>query len=291
MHDDALPLGQGKVKADEWFGEVETYRDGIRMVMPLDATPEKDFSIRIQGCADEGLCYPPRTLSYRADQVQQRVNPIDDAAAAKPSEKPEAQAVESTEPFSLSTLLLAYLSAFLGGMILNLMPCVFPVLSIKVLQFAQFTSVQEARKSSLAYLAGSVASFVLIAALMLAVRASGQAVGWGFQLQNSVFVAFLVYLFFTLGFEYVGLLAFGSALYGRRSVTDRKEGPSGRVLYRRFGRCGCKPVYGTVYGVGAGRGLNPTALGITEYLCRTGFGYGCTHGVDWFCADTGSCLA
>ncbi|MFM2075725.1 MAG: hypothetical protein RJB34_2030 [Pseudomonadota bacterium] len=111
---------------------------------------------------------------------------------------------------------LAILGALLGGLILNLMPCVFPVLAIKVLSFAQLSneaaSARAHRWQGLAYTAGVVLSFVALGALLLSLRAAGEQLGWGFQLQSPAVVAALAVLFTLIGLNLVGLFEFGSVL-------------------------------------------------------------------------------
>ncbi len=111
------------------------------------------------------------------------------------------------------TLFAALLGALLGGMILNLMPCVFPVLALKVVSFTKHASDTQAhRRSGVAYFAGVVLSFVALGALFLALRAAGEQLGWGFQLQNPLVVAGLAVLFTVLGMNLAGLFEFGSIL-------------------------------------------------------------------------------
>ncbi len=111
------------------------------------------------------------------------------------------------------TLFAALLGALLGGLILNLMPCVFPVLALKVVGFTQHAGDKVAhRRSGLAYFAGVVLSFVALGALFLALRAGGEQLGWGFQLQNPLVVAGLAVLFTVLGMNLAGLFEFGSVL-------------------------------------------------------------------------------
>jgi len=108
-------------------------------------------------------------------------------------------------------LLAALLGALLGGLILNLMPCVFPVLAIKVLGFTQHADDHRAhRVSGLAYTAGVITSFVALGALLLALRAAGESLGWGFQLQTPGVVAALAALFTVIGLNLAGLFEFGS---------------------------------------------------------------------------------
>jgi thiol:disulfide interchange protein/DsbC/DsbD-like thiol-disulfide interchange protein len=111
------------------------------------------------------------------------------------------------------TLGLALLGALVGGLILNLMPCVFPVLAIKVLGFSRpGTSARAHRASGLAYTAGVVLSFVLLGALLMTLRAAGEQLGWGFQLQSPLTVSALAVLFTLLGLNLAGLFEFGQLL-------------------------------------------------------------------------------
>ncbi|CAN7590467.1 protein-disulfide reductase DsbD family protein [Acidovorax sp. LjRoot129] len=114
---------------------------------------------------------------------------------------------------SALTLSAALLGALLGGLILNLMPCVFPVLAIKVVGFTQHAQDRRAhRVSGLAYTAGVVLSFMALGAIMLGLRAAGEAVGWGFQLQSPAVVAALAALFTVIGLNLAGVFEFGHFL-------------------------------------------------------------------------------
>ena len=111
------------------------------------------------------------------------------------------------------TLWAALIGALLGGMILNLMPCVFPVLAIKVLGFTQHADDRAAHRAhGLAYTAGVVLSFLALGGLLLGLRSAGEAIGWGFQLQSPAVVATLATLFTLIGLNLAGLFEFGSVL-------------------------------------------------------------------------------
>jgi thiol:disulfide interchange protein DsbD len=108
---------------------------------------------------------------------------------------------------------LALLLALAGGALLNLMPCVFPVLSLKVLGFAHHAHDRRSLLAGgLAYTAGVVASFVALAGLLLALRAGGEQLGWGFQLQSPAVVATLAALFTLIGLNLAGVFEMGSVL-------------------------------------------------------------------------------
>ena len=124
-----------------------------------------------------------------------------------------ARAAAPASGASVLTLGAALLGALIGGLILNLMPCVFPVLAIKVLAFAKHADDRAAhRRSGLAYTAGVVVSFLALGGLLLALRAAGEQLGWGFQLQSPAVVAGLAVLFTLIGLNLAGLFEFGSVL-------------------------------------------------------------------------------
>jgi len=111
------------------------------------------------------------------------------------------------------TLLAAVIGALIGGLILNLMPCVFPVLAIKVVSFtSQADNHRAHRIGGLAFTAGVVVSFLALGAVMLALRAAGEQLGWGFQLQSPAVVAGMAILFTVIGLNLAGLFEFGSFL-------------------------------------------------------------------------------
>ncbi|MDO9073604.1 MAG: protein-disulfide reductase DsbD family protein [Rubrivivax sp.] len=116
-------------------------------------------------------------------------------------------------PPPTTTLGLALLLALAGGALLNLMPCVFPVLSLKVMGFAKHANDRRILLAGgLAYTAGVVLSFLALAGLLLALRAGGEQLGWGFQLQSPVVVAVLAALFTLIGLNLAGVFEFGSVL-------------------------------------------------------------------------------
>jgi thiol:disulfide interchange protein/DsbC/DsbD-like thiol-disulfide interchange protein len=111
-------------------------------------------------------------------------------------------------------LVLALGMAFLGGLILNLMPCVFPILSMKALGLieASHTAAKAARAHGLWYGAGVIASFLALAGILIAAQAAGAALGWGFQLQNPAIVIGLAILMTMIGFNFLGFFEIGTSL-------------------------------------------------------------------------------
>ena len=151
----------------------------------------------------------PWTAATRAE-----VSPALQAALA--ANAAGAAPTEPTAPSVAPSLWLALLGGLLGGLILNLMPCVFPILAIKVLGFAAHgNDLRRQRASGLAYTAGVVLSFLALGALLLALRAAGQQLGWGFQLQSPITVAVLAALFTVIGLNLAGVFEFGHLLPSR----------------------------------------------------------------------------
>jgi thiol:disulfide interchange protein DsbD len=114
-------------------------------------------------------------------------------------------------------LALALLFGAIGGLILNLMPCVFPVVGLKVLGFAQAAghahgARRAMRRGAAAFAGGVLVSFWVLAGLMLALRAAGESIGWGFQLQSPGFVAAMALLFVAVGLNFSGVFEFGLSM-------------------------------------------------------------------------------
>ena len=129
-------------------------------------------------------------------------------------------------PGNLPLLLILALG---GGLILNLMPCVFPVLSIKLLHVigSAHDHPGQIRTHGMLFFAGVLISFVLLAALLVALREFGLPLGWGFQLQVPVVVALLALLFFAIGLNLLGSFETGTSLQGAGSSLADRPGPQG----------------------------------------------------------------
>ncbi|MET0440761.1 MAG: thioredoxin family protein, partial [Casimicrobiaceae bacterium] len=148
--------------------------------------------------------------------------PLIGAVVAGPKAQPGAVPVldlNAGAPRAASTsitLFAAIALALAGGLILNLMPCVFPVLSLKALSLAApgHSDGPRLRVAGLAFAAGVVVTFVALAGALLALRAAGEQVGWGFQLQSPAVVTALAILFFVLALNMSGVFEFGALWTG-----------------------------------------------------------------------------
>ena len=142
----------------------------------------------------------------------------------------------STDPLKESSAGSNFLAliafAFVGGLILNLMPCVFPVIGLKIMGFVEQAG-QDSRKimvHGLTFTSGVVVSFWVLSGLLLILRASGQQLGWGFQLQEPWFNYALILLLFGFALSLNGVFEFGMSMIGMGSKLSNKDGMSGSFL-------------------------------------------------------------
>jgi thiol:disulfide interchange protein DsbD len=181
-----------------------------------------------------------------------------------------ATAMAAPEPVGFEQRLLAlglpgFLTlAFLGGLILNIMPCVLPVLSLKVfslLKHAGQTRV-DALKHGLAYTVGVVLSFLLLAGVLLVLRSFGERIGWGFQLQSPGFIVVLTAVFFLFGLNLMGVFELGGRLVGADTqLAQRKD------LFGSFGM-------GILAAVVGAPCIGPLVAGVSGVAVQTNAGTG-----------------
>jgi thiol:disulfide interchange protein len=224
----ATTMNDGIEHEDEYFGITEVYYHFADINLALNrAAGPATLKVTSQGCADAGLCYPPQKQHFRIDFANRTITAASPPArTAAGADTPGSTELASEQTNSGITLLYMMLLAFGGGCILNLMPCVFPVLSLKVLSFAT-GSEHDKHVHGWIYSAGVVFSFLLVAGLLLALQQAGSAVGWGFQLQSPTFVSLLAYLFFVMGLSLSGLLELGANLMGVGSNLANRGGYPG----------------------------------------------------------------
>ena len=255
---------KGVSHRDAHFGDVIVYFSPVDVKLPLNRTRVDAQTVTLratfQGCQNDGICYPPMTRTVKialpkgeltrtpAIEVAETAVAIDrDTAATAPAASPASDATTAaadaqptpaeataadlpapTDTRSTETLFSALLLALLGGLILNLMPCVLPVLSLKALGLAgSGESPQHARAHALWYTAGVLVSFVALGALALALREAGQALGWGFQLQQPLVVAALGLLMFGFGLSLSGVWHVGGRWTGVGHRLASRSGAAG----------------------------------------------------------------
>ena len=252
---------------DEHFGSVAVYFDQVEITLPVTRTvvgaAKGTLVLGLQGCQTDGICYPPMTRRLAVSLPAGTITPaaVAEPAAVDAATMPIASAPSTTDATPAVAgsgsdsdaitsaiasandaprtappqqqargLLASLLLALFGGLILNLMPCVLPVLSLKALSLAQSgESPQRARRQALAYTAGVLLSFVALGALALALRKAGLALGWGFQLQQPLVVGVLALVVFGFGLSLSGLW-YASIGIGQRGVSlMQRDGIGGDV--------------------------------------------------------------
>lgn len=210
-------IDAGQQKQDEYFGLVEVYYHNVDVILTdIPASGALSLTVTSQGCADAGLCYPPYSQQLQLNAKTQQVAAV--TGPLNPS--------NSTPQPPQSNLVYMVLLAMLGGVILNLMPCVFPVLSLKVLSFANDKHHSRPLHGAI-YSVGVISSFVAIAALLVSLQAAGKAIGWGFQLQSPWFVGALTYLFFVMGLSLSGFVSIGGQWMNTGNKLAARSGYTG----------------------------------------------------------------
>lgn len=201
----------GRDWTQAWQGERWTatlplaeHRSASPTVMPVVvALAEAD---RVAGAPIAWRAEAPVTGSWTTVAAPAQVSPALQAALTANAAVPAPSPVQT----SSTGFFAALLGALLGGLLLNLMPCVFPVLAIKVLAFANQAGDRRGHRSAgLAYTAGVMVTFLALGAAMLALRAAGEQLGWGFQLQSPAVIAALAALFTLIGLNLAGVFEFG----------------------------------------------------------------------------------
>ncbi|MFT3897842.1 MAG: protein-disulfide reductase DsbD [Thermomonas sp.] len=248
---------------DEHFGDVVVYFDQAEAPLPLKRTSEGAAKATLvatfQGCQNDGICYPPMTRRVaveiprgtlattvaegptepvlpesNADTASTGSTATSPAVATTPSTVEAANPPRELPPATgnrqpaTNSLLTSLLFALLGGLILNLMPCVLPVLSLKALSLTNSgESRSRARAHALWYTAGVLAAFAALGALALALRKAGLALGWGFQLQQPLVVAAIALLLFALGLSLSGVWYPNVGIGARGNAWMQKHGAAG----------------------------------------------------------------
>ncbi len=223
----AFSIPDGLKKYDEIFEEeLEVYYGNVDIKAALPPI-QGPFELQLgsQGCADAGLCYPPRTQYFSVIEGVITETPVSTVIIAPQDSSQSKLPTDTTNPITSnsSSLLLIILGAALGGMILNLMPCVFPVLSLKALHLASGSEAQH-RINGWAYTAGVSLSFIAVGIIIIAAKSAGNTLGWGFQLQQPIFVAALIYLFFVLSLNLFGLFEVGTSWMGIGNSLTQGDG-------------------------------------------------------------------
>ncbi len=217
----------GVLHHDEYYGEATVYFDEVELPVTVegDLAGRKQLSLEasFQGCQEGGLCYPVMHREVTLDLGNSSAV-IVDAIAASPA--PPA-ADSGASPLRIG-LLAALLLALAGGLVLNLMPCVLPVLSIKTVSVLESGENPVTRRNhALFYTAGVLASFAALGLGILALRSAGHALGWGTQLQQPLVVGILACVMLAVGLSMSGVVQFGASLGNTGAGLAGRAGPAG----------------------------------------------------------------
>ena len=189
--------------------------DGLRLTIPL-ADPVKPSLTTLDGVLvsnqNWGKAHAGKAVALAtAVTYAKTTTTLVGVVGTKGSAAPVVNSITQADDLGLG---LALLFAFIGGLISNLMPCVFPVLGIKVMSFVGHAQGEQKRlrQQGFAFLGGVVISFWILAGLLIVFRAAGESIGWGFQLQSPVFVTLLAILFLLMALNLSGVFEFGMRL-------------------------------------------------------------------------------
>ncbi len=202
---------------------------------------------------------PPKTAQNSYTSNDTSGNTSDNKANNKPSSL-----------LSIPAILGAALAALLGGMILNLMPCVFPVLSIKALSLVKIAAEkpEHAKAHGLSYAAGVIGSFLTIAAILIALQTTGSAVGWGFQLQSPTVIALLAYLFLIIGLNLSGAFEISNHFGNLGNRLTEGDGLTSSFFTGVLATIVATPCTAPFMGVAIGIALTqPAAISLLIFAC------------------------
>jgi thiol:disulfide interchange protein DsbD len=197
----------------------------------------------------------PKTLHGLVELSASEAYDVDPAVT--PGVVPSAATRKAADSTAEVTIFTAVLLALLGGILLNLMPCVFPVLFLKGLALVHSSGEDKARQRlhGLIYTLGILVSFWLLVGVLLVLRAGGQQLGWGFQLQSPAFVAVLASLVFFLGLSLAGQFEFGLSLTSAGGGLAQKQGLAGSFFTGVLATVVATPCMGPLMGTAVGFAL------------------------------------
>ncbi len=199
----------------------------------------------------------PAISNATTNEAAPATSPVVPAAA--PAVTPPATA---THPFTFADLLRSAGLAFLGGLLLNLMPCVFPVLFLKGLSLVQsgHDDLRKLRAHGAVYTLGILASFWALVSALLILRAAGSRIGWGFQFQSPVVLALMAGLLFFLGLSLAGQFEIGLTLTSAGGSLAQKQGYAGSFFTGVLAVVVATPCTAPFMGAAVGYALQQSAV-------------------------------
>lgn len=197
---------------------------------PIPLAAEASWLVCLDVCMPGSIALnkeiPTASATVRDEELAAVFGSMEQQQSQPPAAPPTAATATAEEGRSLPYLLLLGL---LGGMILNLMPCVFPILGLKIMGFVQQAGQERGKiiGHGLVFTAGVLVSFWLLAGILIALRAGGQELGWGFQLQEPGFVLVLTVILLIFGLNMSGVFEIGLSAVGAGNQLTAKSGLGG----------------------------------------------------------------
>ncbi len=257
------------------------YENEVLLIQEIE-TPTKlgtgqtvTLNAKITWVACKTLCVPDEAVLSLTLPLEKMARPHPENArliaawqAKIPAKRPATGKVAPVQLWKIIVLGLVF------GLIMNLMPCVWPVLSIKIVHFIeQAGEGRKAWRHGLAFALGVLASFWILAGVLEGLRRAGKAAGWGFQLSSPVFVICLIFLLFLMGLNFFGVFEFGLSLAGVGQGATRKTGLAGSFFSGMLATVIATPCTGPFMGVYIGYALATPQPGI-RWLFFTLLGVG-----------------
>lgn len=230
-----------------------SYRDGVllldlqRSPYAIEPSPRVSGALVVPGLGDEGI---PTALEVELPALSMQ-------------EMGAVGFVEHGDGAATPTLWLALGLAFVGGLLLNLMPCVFPVVSLKVLGFMKLAGERpvEVKRHGFSFAAGVLLAFWVLAAALILLRRAGEEIGWGFQLQSPAFVVLMAFLLFGIALSLAGLFDIGGSLGRLGTIVPRASGYTESVLNGVLATVVATPCTAPFMGAALGFALTLSAAG------------------------------
>ena len=196
------------------------------------------------------------------------------ASLAVPTGLGAEKAAASSGAGESSNIFLIFAFALLGGVVLNAMPCVFPIVFLKAAGVAQLAGAERKtiRADAYAYTAGVLATFAAIAGLLLILRGAGAQLGWGFQLQSPIAVGFFAVVVFLIGLNLTGMFELGTSVQGVGGELAQKKGPAGSFFTGLLAVLVAAPCIGPFLGVPMGYALSAPPLAAMAVFLALGLG-------------------
>jgi len=275
-----FPFERGVIKAAE-AQRARVGPNGASFTLTPDLNPLGASAIAgvVVYEAQEGAAWVHRGVEILAEPgeaiagTDENAAPISDDYKLAELERGAGALTPAAENLTGLALLAALGFAFLGGLILNIMPCVLPVLSIKALSFAGGVQTGEARRHGLLYFAGVMVTFLALAGVLIALRGAGEAVGWGFQLQAPWMTSLLALLFFVIGLNLLSVFEFGAGAQNVGSNLAARGGDAGAFFTGALAVIAATPCTAPFMASAVGAALTQSALTTLVIFAALGLGF------------------